>query len=62
MGTNWWGLPGGREVCDGDCMTWLLRTAGVGLKDPAHPLWFPPPLATPGALGSSGASLFVFEY
>lgn len=62
MGINWWGLPGGWEICDGDYMTQLLRIAGVGLHDPADPLWFCPPIITPGALSSSGASLFMFEY
>lgn len=62
MDINWWGLPGGWEICGGDYMTWLLRIAGVGLNDPADPLWFRPPFTTPGALSSSRASLFVFEY
>lgn len=62
MGINWWGLPGGWEICGGDYMTWLLRIAGVGLNDPAGSLWSHPPLTTPGAPSSSRAGLFVFEY
>lgn len=60
MGIKWRGLPEGWEICEGDYMTRLLRI--VGLNDPADPLWFLPPLPTPGARSSSGAGLFVFEY
>ena len=62
MGINWWGLPGGWEICDGDYMTWLLRIAGAGLNDPADPLQFHPPLTPPGVPSSSRASLVLFEY